>query len=866
MSSGADPLRVEIKERTRRNRTIAGEAGAMRLPMRLPMRIEWKITLLALAVIGVGAGVLISQTREFLMEQSLRSATEFSIQQMSPLKRLAQERIEERKAELVRFAASRVGAGSAHSEAFDVVAMMLPVSPTHNSDREKWTPGWIEKTADLEQQKWPAGYELTLLKSLPFSKVRPGEVLWVRLSDPRGLPIYAMVLSVEVREPGGASAATAKALSELPENVAVGGSANVAQAQKAMIVGFTSGNPLAFVTEGAIGRSSIVYLIDDRGYIASHVNKAYLGSSFLDEPLVREIVQKQKTAASAQFESSDRLQIQAHYERIDRTNLYVVISWPLGEKSPLEASQALTFFAAFIFVSALGLLIVWLYAHSIGRRLREAIAVIRAIENGSANSIENSFANGFATSSVNGFANSEEARAFAPTGIADEIGEITRLISQNPSVIQNTNNNQQSIHHRSSINPPGLPAGQIAGGKITVGQVATMELREPHSSAEDLARERKAALQSLSGGFAAIVKDRLLSILGHAQLARVKAEHDELRNHAESIERDARRLQDLVEQIEALADDGANKGAKIKDNSDLDEKIDLIEVIEAAVSIMQTEYDAEGMTIEKELQRVPLIRGSTKLIKAALIEMLRNSKEAMEARFEKQLRIQLSYRDQGIVLTLTDTGIGMTSEACARAFEPFYREFESPDRFGLGLAKVQACMARLGGHCEVRATPGEGSVFTLKFPVGADDRKDFLTEDLRTLSNQVDSLYRAASTALSAAEAPNLITPTHVHDDDDDVETMVSVSLSKLASPVVDKASGAANPDDESELLEDLPQMRPILSREPAAGVSVSRSLISSASNVAIEALDFDELGDLASERDTSAEIEVKIRRPQFGV
>ncbi|MEM8780384.1 MAG: sensor histidine kinase [Cyanobacteria bacterium P01_G01_bin.49] len=74
-------------------------------------------------------------------------------------------------------------------------------------------------------------------------------------------------------------------------------------------------------------------------------------------------------------------------------------------------------------------------------------------------------------------------------------------------------------------------------------------------------------------------------------------------------------------------------------------------------------------------------------------------------------------------LIVADTGIGMTPEAQAQVFEPYYRvgsgsqSSNSPDGTGLGLAIVDKLATLLQGKIEVVSKLAEGSTFTITFPM-----------------------------------------------------------------------------------------------------------------------------------------------------
>jgi signal transduction histidine kinase/CheY-like chemotaxis protein len=69
-----------------------------------------------------------------------------------------------------------------------------------------------------------------------------------------------------------------------------------------------------------------------------------------------------------------------------------------------------------------------------------------------------------------------------------------------------------------------------------------------------------------------------------------------------------------------------------------------------------------------------------------------------------------------VVISVTDTGIGMNKETLQRAFEPFFTTKEASRGSGLGLSIVHGFAAQSGGLVEIASTPGEGTRVDLWLP------------------------------------------------------------------------------------------------------------------------------------------------------
>jgi two-component system cell cycle sensor histidine kinase/response regulator CckA len=68
------------------------------------------------------------------------------------------------------------------------------------------------------------------------------------------------------------------------------------------------------------------------------------------------------------------------------------------------------------------------------------------------------------------------------------------------------------------------------------------------------------------------------------------------------------------------------------------------------------------------------------------------------------------------VLIISDTGPGITPEAQAKIFEPFYTTKDSSEGTGLGLSAVYGIVTQSGGHIRLSSTIGEGTTFKIYLP------------------------------------------------------------------------------------------------------------------------------------------------------
>ncbi len=116
-------------------------------------------------------------------------------------------------------------------------------------------------------------------------------------------------------------------------------------------------------------------------------------------------------------------------------------------------------------------------------------------------------------------------------------------------------------------------------------------------------------------------------------------------------------------------------------------------------------------------------RGNAELMERALSNLIDNAVKYTEEGGSIAVRI-VAQRDE-IVLSVSDTGPGIPSDALPRIFERFFRVDRARSRAlggtGLGLAIVRHTMELLNGRAWVESRVGEGARFSLSLPVWPDD-------------------------------------------------------------------------------------------------------------------------------------------------
>lgn len=127
----------------------------------------------------------------------------------------------------------------------------------------------------------------------------------------------------------------------------------------------------------------------------------------------------------------------------------------------------------------------------------------------------------------------------------------------------------------------------------------------------------------------------------------------------------------------------------------------------------------DGVQLSVALTPPLVVLGDPAQLRQVLLNLCVNALDAMPQGGTLAIRGWREVRVGGEVVQLevSDTGVGMSAEACRRAFEPFYTTKALGRGTGLGLALVKRIVTNHGGEVAVSSALGEGSTFRLWLPV-----------------------------------------------------------------------------------------------------------------------------------------------------
>lgn len=146
------------------------------------------------------------------------------------------------------------------------------------------------------------------------------------------------------------------------------------------------------------------------------------------------------------------------------------------------------------------------------------------------------------------------------------------------------------------------------------------------------------------------------------------------------------------------------------------DSIDLVEIAKASQELLEVEAKSNGITIEIRANGPMILQADHQEIDILFNNLLSNA--VKYNRKNGKVIASISSDNDGMLVEIKDTGIGMSSQECAKLFNEFTRikneKTQNISGSGLGLSTVKKIVQLYGGEIKVESVPDEGTTFIIK--------------------------------------------------------------------------------------------------------------------------------------------------------
>lgn len=243
----------------------------------------------------------------------------------------------------------------------------------------------------------------------------------------------------------------------------------------------------------------------------------------------------------------------------------------------------------------------------------------------------------------------------------------------------------------------------------TYSQVIAKDITERNQLEQRLQRaERLASLGSLAAGIAHEINNPMSAAWMAAETAKaikdMAGTGDMLNECLSTISDAVRRSRDIIENVQRLARQEASEK----------QLYDVNEIVRLAASATDYYTKTYGVTIILNLaEDLPTTKVDPSEIEQVLVNLIHNAVQSGGAML---ISVSTKACDDAVRLQVRDDGCGMPVQDVERIFDPFFTK-NTRGGTGLGLAISHRIIEDHGGHIEVESQVGEGSAFTVVFPI-----------------------------------------------------------------------------------------------------------------------------------------------------
>jgi PAS domain S-box-containing protein len=289
--------------------------------------------------------------------------------------------------------------------------------------------------------------------------------------------------------------------------------------------------------------------------------------------------------------------------------------------------------------------------------------------------------------------------------------------------VYTVNGTRSPVYVQTSGKPFYDASGKFLGYRGT-GTNITAKIRADHAEhalrkaqAELAHVTRVTTLGELTASIAHEVNQPLAAVVANAEaclrwLDRETPNLDGARRSVEWVIDDGNRASEVIRRVRALAK-----------KTDIEKvPLDVNEVVREVFALVRGELISHQVSIRTEFApALPVIHGDRVQLQQVIINLVMNGIEAMQLVTDRprELVIRSSQDEtEQVLVSVTDCGVGISSENADRLFDPFFTTKSSG--MGMGLSICRSIMEALGGRLWATVNIPHGATFHLTLPLNAD--------------------------------------------------------------------------------------------------------------------------------------------------
>jgi two-component system, cell cycle sensor histidine kinase and response regulator CckA len=296
------------------------------------------------------------------------------------------------------------------------------------------------------------------------------------------------------------------------------------------------------------------------------------------------------------------------------------------------------------------------------------------------------------------------------------LGSLDRAAAGTPATVEyrlHDGNGFRWVHQKTILSKSGDGSDEVVGSIIDISLSKRLELRVGQI-------QRLEALGKLSGGIAHDFNNLLTTILGFAELALADPELSAAaRSNLETIQVAGLKASALTKQLLAFSRQQTLELGALDLNRTVLGMTDMLRRLIGETIEMSVVECVSNVLVESDPTHLEQI----------VMNLVVNARDAMPSGGRLRIEIDTEAVDReaqpeagqpapGLygVLSVSDSGVGMSDDVQSKIFEPFFTTKRRGQGTGLGLATVHGIVHQHRGFIEVSSREGEGSRFRIFLP------------------------------------------------------------------------------------------------------------------------------------------------------
>lgn len=248
-----------------------------------------------------------------------------------------------------------------------------------------------------------------------------------------------------------------------------------------------------------------------------------------------------------------------------------------------------------------------------------------------------------------------------------------------------------------------------------------------------------------------------------------------MQNDSDRVERLREIVHCQLKQLSCLLDDLLDVAHITENKIVLNLKtVELNKLVNQAIESYRWEFKEKGVDLQTEFTKPLFMKADPERLTQAVEKLLHNAVKFTERGDAVAVTVSRAESNQGALITVCDTGMGMDREMLLSAFKPFLQVEQSLDRkrggLGLGLSIVKGILELHGGDITVNSEGlGKGTQFSIWLPLSRQEEDEVISDSDETSADSLKIL---------------------VIDDMPDITEIMTALLTHLGHEVMSAASG----------------------------------------------------------------------------